>query len=91
MEDKRLVVSILEANLKDVISPFSRKLAPLYLNLAPEEMEGANLVRHGKTTKQMAEFLTLSTQAIGYHRKSIRNKLGIKNRKTNLRTHLLST
>ena len=91
--DKRqkACVSILESNLKDIISPFSRRLAPLYLNLAPEEMEVANLVRHGKTTKQIAEFLTVSTQAIDYHRKNIRNKLGIKNRKTSLRPHPLST
>jgi DNA-binding CsgD family transcriptional regulator len=82
--DKRqkVYVSILESNLTDIISPFSRRLSSLYLDLTPTETEVANLVKHGKTTKEMAELLDLSGRTIDTHRDNIRRKLGIKTKKT---------
>jgi PAS domain S-box-containing protein len=83
-------LSILESNLTDVISPFSRRLSSKYLGLTPTEIQVANLIKHGKTTKEIAEFMSSSGKTIEFHRDNVRRKLGLRNKKVNLRSHLLS-
>ncbi len=82
-------VNILESNLNDIVSPFSRRLSSSHLKLTPAEIQISNLVKQGKDTKEIAELLTLSVTTIETHRRNIRKKIGLKNRKQNLRTHLL--
>jgi len=89
-ERQSVCIDVLESNLNDIISPFLRSLSPRYLDFTPAEIQVANLIRHGKTTKEIAEFLNLSSETIDSHRKNIRRKIGIKNKKANLRTYLLS-
>lgn len=82
--------SILESNIDDIISPFLRRMSSIYLGLTPSQTQVAILVRQGKRTKGIAELLDLSPKTIEDHRKNLRKKFGLKNKKTNLRTHLLS-
>ncbi|MBI4632582.1 MAG: PAS domain S-box protein [Deltaproteobacteria bacterium] len=83
-------VEIIERHLQDVISPFLRNLSSSYLDLTPREIQIANLVKEGKTTKEITELLNISATAVDFHRKNLRAKFGIKNKKTNLRAYLSS-
>jgi PAS domain S-box-containing protein len=84
------LLSILESNLEDTVSPFLHQLTTKHLKLSPTEIQVSNLVRQGKTTKEIASLMNLSDKTIESHRRNIRKKMGIKNKKENLRTHLLN-
>ncbi len=89
-DEQKAYVSIIKSNLTDIVSPFLRKLSSKYLSLTPKEIQIADLVKLGNTTKEIADLLNVSIRAIESHRENIRAKLGLKNRPINLRTHLLS-
>ncbi len=91
LNDKQMTyLQLLESNLNDIISPFLQKLSSQYLNLTPTEIQVANLVREGKSTKDISDLLNISKRAIEFHRNNIRDKLGLKKAKANLRSYLLS-
>jgi len=83
-------INTIESNLKNITSPFLRNLTLNCFNLTPKEFQVANLVKEGRTTKDIAEFLNVSAGAIDFHRNSIRKKLGINCKKSNLRSFLMS-
>ncbi len=82
-------LNALEADLNNIISPFSSTLAFNYYNLTISELQVANLIKLGKATKDIASILNLSKRTVEVHRNNIRTKLGIKNRNINLRSHML--
>jgi DNA-binding CsgD family transcriptional regulator len=84
------LVNILKTNLNNIISPFARRFSSPSYHLTPTEMRVANLVKEGRTNKEIAALLCLSKNTILFHRYNIRRKLGIKNKKINLQAHLMS-
>ncbi len=88
--DRDIYLDILESSIKSIVSPFYRNMTLRHFNLTPREIEIASLVKEGKSTKEIAQLLALSPRTIDLHRLNIREKLGLKSKKTNLRSVLLS-
>jgi PAS domain S-box-containing protein len=89
-EHQKGLADVLEMSLRAIASPFlgpSRSKAPL---LTPREIEVINLIKLGKTSKQIGTQLHLGKATIDFHRDRIRRKLGLTSDKANLRTYLLS-
>ena len=84
------LLGIIKTSFEEIISPFANNLASKYKKLTPKEIQIADLIKHGNSTKEIANSLSLSPRTIESHRKNIRLKLGIKKDRANLRTHLLS-
>ncbi len=84
-------VDLMGTHIRDITSPLSRTLSSKYLGFTPMEIRIVSMIKEGKTTKEIADILNLSINTIMFHRYNIRNKLGIKNEKINLRSYLQSS
>jgi DNA-binding NarL/FixJ family response regulator len=89
-QNQKKYVYVLESALQEVLSPFLSTLESHFQNLTPAEIQVANFIREGKTSKEIADILNVVEKTIEIHRYNIRMKLGIKNKKINLRSRLLS-
>ena len=87
---QEIFADIIQSNIEEIVSPFAYKLSYKYLNFTPTEIKVAHLVKQGLRTKEIAELLGSSPETIAHHRKSMRKKLKLTDKKSNLRTHLLS-
>lgn len=91
LNDRQLeFLEIVESQLNDILSPFMHGVSPGFHKLTPTEIQVANLVKHGRSTKEIAYLMNLSTRTVEVNRNNIRRKIGITNKKVNLRTYLLS-
>ena len=88
--EQLIYLDILEANLKNIISPFSRKLTASSIHFTPTEIRIANLIKEGRTMKEIAMVLGISINSVNLHRQNIRNKLNLNKKKISLKTYLMS-
>ncbi|MBW1982199.1 MAG: PAS domain S-box protein [Deltaproteobacteria bacterium] len=88
--EQMTLASLLESYVKEIISPLTMKLSYMSSYLTPTELKLANLIRDGKTSKEIAALLNLSENTVQTHRYHLRSKLGIKQKKINLRSYLQS-
>lgn len=87
---QRTLIDIIDSNLKDIASPLLQRLTTAKIILTPQEIQVATLVKEGKSSKEIADVLNVSTTTISFHRKNLRKKLGLDNTRKNLRAYLLS-
>jgi len=83
-------VEIIDANLQQVISPFLQNLSARYSTFTPREIQVANLIVEGKTSKVIANIINAAPCSVDFHRNNIRKKLNLTGEKTSLRTFLIA-
>ncbi len=89
-ENQINLADMIMSNLKQVADSLIDNQDLLELKLTPVEIQVANLIKEGKQTKEIASLLNLSDLTISTHRKNIRRKLNIKDRKLSLHAYLSS-
>jgi PAS domain S-box-containing protein len=85
---QQVLADMLEASLKEVTSPFAKRLSDPLVMLTPAEIQIAQMIKQGLSNKEIALSLNCSIKTIGSHRTNIRRKLCLKNMKLNLRSYL---
>ncbi len=83
-------LTIIESNIQEITSPFTKRLLGKYLGLTPMEVQAASLIKEGKATKEIAELLNVSENTVSSIRFHIRKKLDLTHKKINLRHYLKS-
>lgn len=82
------IVNLLQHHLERLASSYGIKMTKKGLNLTPREIEVCNMVKGGLTSKDISNLLNISYQTVDRHRKNIRHKLGISNKRINLTSFL---
>ena len=83
-KDYQMISSILEQAFYPLINDSPVKVTD---TLTSREMQVANLIKKGYSSKQIADELFVTKKAVDYHRTNIRKKLGL-DAKTNLQVYL---
>jgi len=86
--DAKTYIQIIEDHLKEMNPVFTEAASDTNGDFTPSEIHVIQLIRQGKSSKEISELLNLSTKAISFHRSNIRKKLGLVNKKLNLMTYL---
>ncbi len=87
---QRSYLDLLQQSLDKVTEPFLHGVSTQFLTLTPTEVMVMDLIKEGKTTKEISGLMNLSIRTVETHRYNIRTKLGLKDRSINLRTYLAS-
>lgn len=86
----KALVNAVRFNLEEITGPFAKMFSSVRYGFTPTEIKVADLIRKGVAGKDIAKILGASYKTVEVHRHKIRKKLGLTNRKTNLRSFLLS-
>jgi PAS domain S-box-containing protein len=84
------LMEVIERSFRDISSPFLKVISSEQFRFTPKEIEIISLIKEGKTTKEIGQFLWIGKRTVDSYRNNIRSKLNLANKKVNLRTYLLS-
>ncbi|HMK34093.1 MAG TPA: LuxR C-terminal-related transcriptional regulator [Desulfomonilaceae bacterium] len=73
----RSLVETLEICMKNVFGNYNYDVAKVFSNFTPREMQVADLLRSGLSSKQIASVMGITVEGVNYHRQNIRKKLGV--------------
>lgn len=77
-------IKLLEKNIAILSASINNKTSYQISNLSPLEIEICTLIKNGFRSKDIADFLNVSSRTVEWHRYQIRKKFGLNNQKRNL-------
>lgn len=90
-KSRESLIEIILSNLEEATSSFAYNHKDFLSKLTPSQIQIADMIKQGKSTKEIAFLLNLSPLTVSRHRQEIRKKLSLANKKINLRTALSAT
>ena len=87
-DSQKSLLKIIQSNLNEVTSSFAHIHKDHLSKLTPTQIQIADLIKQGQSTKEIAFFLNLSPSTIACHRQEIRKRLSLTNKKINLQAIL---
>jgi len=86
--DQRKYVSLLKTNLLEMTAPLADNVSSAFMRLTAVELRICQMIRDGRTTKDVAELRGVSPATVARQRERIRHKLGLTGSDVNLGTYL---
>ncbi len=83
-EKSKRYYELIRFHLEELVSSFGRKVAKEDYGLTPREVEICNMIKGGLRSKEVSNLLDLSSETVDKHRKNIRKKVGLSNKKQSL-------
>ncbi len=90
LDERKKLLQQIKHNLFQLTESLVPGRQNITMSLTPTELQIANLVKQDKTSKEISEICNMSASTVASHRKMIRKKLGITNKRVNLRAILSS-
>ena len=87
-EVQQSYLNIIKQNLQNIASSFAVQFSKRNVSLTPREIQIANMINENMTNKDIAAILYISESSVEFHRHNIRKKLGLVDKKVNLKTYL---
>jgi len=87
-EERQILLEILKSNTRECLSHGKSMHARTYRAFTPLETQVADLIKAGRTSKEIGAALNISPRTVYFHRNNLRRKLSIHKTRTNLKTFL---
>ena len=88
-KEQKADLDVLASYITELSEGLVKKDNP-FANFSNMEAKISAMIKNGLTSQQIAKRLNVSVETVKTHRRNIRKKLGIQNKKKNLRSYLLS-
>ena len=85
------LLRIIKEHLEEISAPLENEKLNKLSVLTPTQLQIADLIKHGHTTKEIADLLGVSPATIACHRQEIRKRLSLTNKRINLQTALTTS
>ena len=88
--DKQDMISVLEDNLKKIVSPYLFLLSRDKPKLTKAELQIVKMTKEGLSTSEIAQIRNVAISTVHRQREKIRMKIGLRNKRVGLTTYLRS-